>query len=76
MSESVSKLLREIPSVSELLESGPIRDLVREFGDGATKLELRALLEERRTEIRIGRRGEAVDSGALASALRRRCASA
>ncbi len=72
MSEDVSKLLRELPSVSELLESEPIGELCREFGAGATKLEIRRLIEEARAAIRSGRSESPLEAETLASQLRGR----
>jgi len=72
VSEDVSKLLREIPSVSVLLASGPVAELAREFGEGAVKLELRALLDEKRDGIRAGRLDSAPDAASLVPELERR----
>ena len=65
-------LLRQIPSVSDLLGSGPVAELAREFGEGAVKLELRALLDEKREAIRSGRLGGAPDAASLVPELERR----
>ena len=72
MGEDLAKLLRELPSVSELLGSPPIGALCREFGEGATKLELRRLIEEARADIRSGRRERPPDMETLVSPLRER----
>ncbi|MBF0595625.1 MAG: L-seryl-tRNA(Sec) selenium transferase [Candidatus Omnitrophica bacterium] len=47
-------LLSQIPSVSEILELNAVRELGREFGDGAVKVEMRGLLDEWRRGIRAG----------------------
>ncbi len=72
MGEDISKLLRELPSVSELLEAEPIEKLCREFGAGATKLEIRQLIDEARAAIRSGRGESPLEAETLASELRGR----
>jgi len=53
--DRMAKLLRELPSIGELLEAAPVAMLVGEFGGGATKLELRRIVEDARHAIRSGR---------------------
>ena len=72
MADDVSKLLRELPSVSDLLANPAIRTLCDEFGEGATKLELRRLIDEAREGVRSGARAAAPEPGALADSLRER----
>jgi L-seryl-tRNA(Ser) seleniumtransferase len=55
VNEEASKILRSIPSVGELLASGPVADVAGEFGAGIAKLELRSLLDESRDAIRSGK---------------------
>lgn len=64
-----SEILRQIPSVSELLESGEIRDLCMRYGEGILKSELRIFLEEMRRKIRSGETKEAMKTAELISAL-------
>ncbi|MBF0330816.1 MAG: L-seryl-tRNA(Sec) selenium transferase [Candidatus Omnitrophica bacterium] len=47
-------MLKQIPSVSEVLEWDEIKVLCRNFGDAALKMELRALLDDLRGQIRSG----------------------
>lgn len=54
MSTASQTLYRSIPSLSQLLGSDPGRTLAIEFGEGATKLELRAMLSELRSRIALG----------------------
>jgi L-seryl-tRNA(Ser) seleniumtransferase len=72
MDEVVSESLRAIPSVSVFVESAEGAALAREFGEGALKLELRALLDEVRAELRAGGAASPPDAGGLASRLRTR----
>ncbi|HOX08232.1 MAG TPA: L-seryl-tRNA(Sec) selenium transferase [Planctomycetota bacterium] len=72
MAEPSGALLRAIPAVSEVLDSGPGRALAAEFGPGAVRFELRALLELVRSEIRGGRRQSVPPPAALAEELRGR----
>ncbi len=51
----MNESLRQIPSVSEVLEQVQVQDLIREYGDGAVKMELRAFLDEVRAGLRGGK---------------------
>jgi L-seryl-tRNA(Ser) seleniumtransferase len=44
--------LRALPSVNKVAESAGFRELANEFGDGIAKLELRAAIDEARTQLR------------------------
>ncbi len=72
VNENASAILRAIPPVGELLASGPVADLAREFGAGLAKLELRSLLDEFRAAIRSGRAAAAPGPDEIATTLRAR----
>jgi L-seryl-tRNA(Ser) seleniumtransferase len=72
MDEVVARLLRALPSVSKLTEAATFGELVVEFGEGLTKFELRALMDQTREEIRDGQLADAPTVEALLEALRLR----
>jgi L-seryl-tRNA(Ser) seleniumtransferase len=55
--ENPGKLLKNIPSVARLLESRPVRGLIRRYGKRLVTQLLRESLETRREEIRSGKLG-------------------
>ena len=63
-------LLRQIPSVSELLGRADIRELSDSFGGGLVKSEIQLALKELRAELRGG--GAVPDGARFAALLRRR----
>ncbi|MBI4763212.1 MAG: L-seryl-tRNA(Sec) selenium transferase [Deltaproteobacteria bacterium] len=65
-------MLRQIPSVSELLDSPEVKELWERFGEGILKSELRLALEEVRTKIRSGRSKAVPDAAQMADQLRQR----
>lgn len=71
MDATDTQLLRDIPSIREILNSPPGKSLSAEFGQGATKLELRALLDDLRLQIRSGL-STLPDQSQLAAQLRTR----
>lgn len=68
----LAELLRQIPSVSELLESLQIKGLCECFGEEMVKLELRKTLEDLRSNIRSGKPEDVPDVSRLAYSLRQR----
>jgi len=72
MAEPPEALLRQLPAVAEFLSVAPGAALTEEFGAGLAKLELRALLDELRAEIRAGRRAEVPEPAELVAELHRR----
>ena len=67
-----SDLLRQIPSVSELLDSPVIKELWACFGEGILKSELRLAIEEVRAKIRRGDCDKIPDAAGMADLLHRR----
>lgn len=72
MQTTANDLLREIPSVSDFMAFAPGVELAREFGDGAVKMELRALLAEIRQQIGGQKISAVPDHAELAAMLRQR----
>jgi L-seryl-tRNA(Ser) seleniumtransferase len=66
------QLLRQIPSVSEFLNSEAGGELCAEFGEGLVKLQLRAELESLRGEVRGGTREAVPATVEIAAAMRPR----
>ena len=64
-----SELLRQIPSVSELLELPETQGLCKSYGEGILKSELRLMLEELRTDIRAGKAKELIATADLTRVL-------
>lgn len=67
-----SEILRQIPSVSELLESPEVKELWERFGEGILKSELRLAVEDLRTQIRSGSVKVIPDAVRMADQLHRR----
>ena len=55
MSDEKATLFRALPQISAVLDSVEGAGLAADFGEGLTKLELRRLLEELRSEIKKGK---------------------
>jgi L-seryl-tRNA(Ser) seleniumtransferase len=72
MSENQQQLLRQIPSVSDFLQSAAGVRLTQSFGEGLLKLELRAALGELRSGLQSGRRDAIPETEELAALLRSR----
>lgn len=72
MPTDATDLLRSIPSIREVLESSAGAALADEFGDGVTKLELRALLDDLRRSLRDGTAVAVPNCDSLARELRTR----
>ncbi len=72
MTENRQELLRQIPSVSDFLQSEAGMRLGESFGEGLLKLELRAALGELRSGLQIGGRATIPETDELAELLRSR----
>ncbi len=70
MDDSAAKLLRALPAVGDFLGSEHGQALIEEFGEGVVKWQLRAALEELRTDIRDGKITAPVGLSELAGRLR------
>ena len=67
-----SDILRQIPSVSELLDRPDVKELWACFGEAILKSELRLVLEEVRTKIRSGTSNAIPEAASIADLLHRR----
>ena len=72
MNDRISNILRDLPSVSDFIKTTVGTDLINDFGEGALKLELRRLLDEIRSEVRMQKINEVPWLEALGSKLRER----
>ena len=67
---ALQEKLRQLPAISEVLQSDAGKSLSAEFGEGATKLALRRLLQGLREELLSGKREQAPEPDALSAELR------
>ncbi|MBF0252449.1 MAG: L-seryl-tRNA(Sec) selenium transferase [Candidatus Omnitrophica bacterium] len=65
-------LLRKIPAVSDFITSGPGQEIIKRFGEGMLKQELRLLLSEIRTDITSGKINKVPDANELKDELMKR----
>jgi L-seryl-tRNA(Ser) seleniumtransferase len=72
MSKKNSEILINLPSVSDFLKTDLGNSLVRDFGEGILKLELRALLEEIRNSVCAGKEKSIPELEEMASELKTR----
>ncbi len=68
----ISKILRNLPSVSDFLQTGLGSELIQEFGEGVLKLELRQILDEIRSQVRTEKKEAVPGEEEIGSRLRER----